>query len=213
MIKDNNQQIMAKKYKKPHQLINKKIEDIDGVLTCKFGMTDTVYYQTFFKKIRTNLGIKQKDLNNRQIEKYIKILNAELMDWVINNPEGVKLPKMGYFIVSKSKNRFFFDDLDERIEKINSLNISENRKKKIIEKFKYPSEMKKKPRRRVMPFITRLLWFNKRNIPGGRKAENYRFYPGRKHLSRIYNIIKNNEITYQMHNFHEYYAPFYKADQ
>ena len=176
---------MDKKYKKPVQLKNKKIEDIDGLLTCRFGMADTIYYQEFFKKIRDKLGLKQKDLSNRDIQKYIKILNTELMDWVITNPEGVKLPKLGYFIVSKSKNRFFFDDLDERIAQIKNLNISDRRKEKIIERFKYPSEMKKKRRGRITPFITRLLWFNKRNIPGGRKAENYRFYPGRKYIQRI----------------------------
>ena len=213
MTKVKTLQMAEKTYKKPHPLTLKKVEDVNGELVSRYGMTDTMYYQTMFKEMRKNLKLTQKQLSNRTIEKYIRILNEELIDWVIQNPEGVKLPKMGYFIVSKQQNKLFFSNVEERIEYIkNSPLIPEHRKEQIIKKYKFPSEKQGKIRIKLTPYITKLMWFNKRNIPGGLKAQGYRLYPLKSVVKKIHKAINNN-VNYYQHRFNDYYAPFYKADQ
>ncbi len=185
----------------------------------RHGSKTDVYSKALCKKIREKLGLTKKQLSDVAIHKVTNLANSEIANWTINNLEGTFIhpsKNMGMLCVSKFLPVEFRDDNDEKIAKIETLDISELKKKQMLKHYNVKMGDKldmialhnlgeKIPLMNLSTlfYTYKLIWFNKRNCKM-KKAEIYRLKADRKVTQAIYeNVIKNNKMYFelQMHDF------------
>lgn len=184
----------------------------------KHGRKTDVFDETLCDRIRKKLNLSKKELSNKDIRKVTNLANLEIANWSIENAEGCKVSKdMGILAVSKQMPKELRDDKGEIIEMIETLNISDLRRKQILRtygvdvppkvNFSQLKEFKEKvPMFDLSTFFYtyRLIWFNHRNCRT-RKARIYRLEPSRNITRKIYDKVINENKEYFELNFHDFY--------
>lgn len=196
--------------------IPKKITKVkfkkNNFATFRYGTRETVADTQMYGRIRRKLGLKSHELKHYHITRYINMLNKALMEWIVNDPDGFRLPKLGYIVASKWKNRANVVDMDEVKKRIeNDTTISESRRKTLMERFTYSSE-RKVPQKVAFDYLYRIMWFNKRNCMM-EKAKVYKLLPIQSAASRVTQFGRSGQINYKARHFNEYYLPYYKCDE
>jgi|SRR6185437_1036528 len=184
----------------------------------KHGRKTDVFDEALCDRIRKKLNLTKKELPNKDIKKVTSLANLEMASWAIENAEGCKVSKdMGILAVSKQMPKELRDDKGEIIEMIETLNISDLRRKQILRtygvdvppkvNFAQLKEFKEKvPMFDLSTFFYtyRLIWFNHRNCKT-RKARIYRLEPARAITRRIYDKVINENKEYFELQFSDFY--------
>ncbi len=193
----------------PNKLLQKK----SGELQYSYGKREPILDYKMVGRVRKKLGLTVKDMPHYKVAKIVNMLNKALAEWILTNPEGFKLPKLGYLIISKRANRALNSDVEAIKARIDLLPISDKRKKVLKARFRYDSEKNLKFGNTKEPdYYYRLIWFNRRNSYP-RKAELYNFKPVFGLKKKMWNTILEGNVNYTLHNFSEYYTPYYKVDE
>lgn len=157
-------------------------------------------------KIRERLKIPVKELHPNEILKLSRAINTEIGEWLLNNPEGFRLPYgMGYLAISKYVMIPFREDRWEIVNRIKNMTgegISERFREIVLKK--YGKELTQSQanyfikKGRVKAFF---MWFNHRNC-SFKKSMVYVFLPQRS----LKDELKNQDLNkYYFFNFHDFY--------
>ena len=129
---------------------------------------ENIHHTHLYSKIRERLKVKSKDLPNYKIKKLISTITKEINHWLINNPEGFRMPNdMGALAISKYILIPFREDRFEIMNRIKNMSpdeLNERFRRNILRK--YGRELTKVE---ALYFIKRgktiivPMWFNQRN--------------------------------------------------
>lgn len=164
-------------------------------VTRRGGRID-VFDRELGDRIRKRLGIAKKgDLSDKTIKKIIALANTEIGKWIVENPEGYYLKAgnktMGVLAPSKFLPREYRENLEETVEMIKTLEISEYRRQILLKKYNHDIGRridfgKLATLGEVIPqlnlhtyfYTYRIMWFNSKNCEA-KKAKAFTFSPMR----------------------------------
>lgn len=172
--------------------------------------SDLVVTRDLYNRVMKKHNISKSQLKYPEFHSLIIELNKEIGNWILENPEGFKLPDMGYLIISKRQNKPYFQDAEKKCENIDNVpGISDLRKSILKSRYKYNDERNELKYKQYTPYIYKLMWFNKKNC-FNKKCDAYFFEPLNNIKNKIKDSVKEERVNYTNHNFHEYYMPHYK---
>ena len=129
---------------------------------------EDILHTHLYSDIRKRLKIKSKDLPNHQIKKIISQISKEINLWLIDNPEGFRMPfDMGALAISKYILIPFREDRFEIMNRIKNLSpeaINERFRRNVLRKYgktltkTEATHFINKGKTTLVP-----MWFNQRN--------------------------------------------------
>lgn len=174
-----------------------------GLKTIK---NENVFSSHVVSKVRKRLGVSAKELPLHVVRKYMGYIGKELSDWLIDNPEGFKMPyDAGYLAISKYVLIPFREERFEIVNKIKNLDseaISERFREIILKK--YGRNLSRNEAEifisqgRVIAFP---MWFNHRNC-SFKKSMVWKWLPSEYLRKRL---KKENKDKYYYLNFQDFY--------
>jgi len=160
-----------------------------------------------YKAIRKRLKVKQKELPRRRVEKLIALISLEINTWLVENPEGFRMPyQMGFLALSKYVLIPFREDRWEIVNRIKNLSSDaiSDRFREIVMK-KYGRQL---TREEAMFFIKQgkvtliPMWFNKRNC-SVKKAMCYKWMCSKDLKAKMRKADKTKFYYYNFSDFNE----------
>lgn len=187
---------------------NGKSLKIGMVLIKKENILHTHYYSDVRKRVK----MSSTALPNHKIRKIAKDINRAISRWVLDNPEGFRMPlDMGQLAISKFILIPFREDRYEIINRIKNLTteeISERFRQTVLRK--YGQNLDKKTITAFMAqgkTVAVPMWFNHRNC-SIRKATVFKW----KASNKLRKELKTTDRTKYYHlNFHDYHENRIKA--
>lgn len=170
-----------------------------------------------FARVRKAMNKTKEELSDKDITKVIKLGNKEIVKWIVENPEGFQMHKTnGYLVPSKHLPKEFREDKEEKIKKIESLDVPESVRRNYLKRYNVDigrrinmqalSKLKELiPQINLHSFFYtfRIMWFNKRNT-NIFKARAYRFEASKLLKSLFYKKIMEGKDYYTW-NFDDFY--------
>jgi hypothetical protein len=185
------------------------------------GLNENIFKsENLFRRIRTRLNLKKKQLPDSLIKSTIRHCNEKLVQFLFDNPEGLYLEvgnKLnGVLAISKHMPKEFREDKYETYEDIEKLKIPEWRKKMYLKRYNTSierrqdrnkaknGELKIHTNAHSMFYTYKFVWFNHRNC-SFKKSRAWLFEISREYKNKLYDIIKSGDRDYYEWNFHDFY--------
>jgi len=181
------------------------------------GTSKPIMNKALFDRVRKKLNRKKKDLPDKFIRDTLNFALKDIATWLIENPEGFRIENMGVLATSKHLPKEFWDDKEQKIKKIESLDIPEHLRKTFLsryninlgDKLNYATlkEIKKAlPRLNTHTFfyVFKVMWFNHRNC-NFLKSMCYEFDFTREGKKRLKDKIVDGMDYYEW-NFDDFYG-------
>lgn len=174
--------------------------------------TELILHTHLYSEVRKRLKVKSKDLPNYKIKKIVGEITKAIVQWIVDNPEGFRMPfDMGYLAISKYILIPFREDRFEIINRVKELSpdiISDRFREIVLKKYG-------KPLTKVQAFVYLKqgkmalipMWYNHRNC-SVRKARVFKW----KRPNHLKDILKKTDKTkFYSLNFHDFYDYKIKA--
>lgn len=179
-----------------------------------------IHSKELFERIRERLNIPKKVLPDKTLRQYYKYLNEQLIEFLLDNPEGFLLTignqLNGVLAISKHLPKEMRENKFEKYEEISNFTHIPEWRKKILKKryevslkrrVKYDSFRKEELEYYVNPhtffYTYKYMWFNHRNCKI-KKTRAYQFLPCDKANSKLEERITQGK-TYEELNFDDFY--------
>ena len=181
------------------------------------GTSKSVINKALFERVRKKLHRTKKELPDKFIRDTLNYALKDIATWIIENPEGFQIENMGVLVTSKHLPKEFRDDKEQKLKKIESLDIPEHLRQLFLKRYNLNigdtlnysklAEIKKAlPRLNTHTFfyIFKVMWFNHRNCDF-LKAMCYEFDFLRTGKKRLKDSILEGRDYYEW-NFDDFYG-------
>jgi len=168
---------------------------------------ENILHDHLYGDIRQRLKLKIRELPNHKIRKIAKDINRAIGDWVVDNPEGFRMPNdMGVLAVSKFILIPFREDRFEIINRIKNLTpdeISERFRQVVLRK--YGQDLN---RATINTFMAKgkvvlvPMWFNHRNC-SIRKAPVFKWIKSERIRLKLAEADTTNFYHLNFHDYHD----------
>lgn len=174
-----------------------------GKMTLK---NEKVYNTHIVSAVKKRLKMTTKEMPAHVVQKYMRYIGKEVMNWIIDNPEGFRMPyDMGFLATSKfvmipfDDNRFYF------IKKFTTReDIAEEFRKKMLRKYgrklKYYELLKFIQKGKIS---TRGMWFNKKNC-SFKKSMVWTWEPSKYYRREIKKTDRTKFFFFKAHDFYDH---------
>lgn len=184
----------------------------------RIGTIEPTLTKELYDAVRKRLNKTKKELPDKLIKETIKYSNKEIADWIIKNPEGFELNKnKGFLVISKHLPKEFRTDKEDKIFKIENLDIRESVRKNYLKRYNVDIGRrvdmgKLRQLKELLPSLNfhslfytyRPMWFNKRNC-NFLKSICYTFEAGKPLRAKLYNSIISGKDYYEF-GFDDFYS-------
>lgn len=165
-----------------------------------------LFHIHLYADVRKRLNKKVKELPNHQVRKIATLVLDEVANWLIDNPEGFRMPyDMGYLAISKYIMVPFREDRFEIVNKIKSLSsdsISERFREIILKKYgKRLDKVEAEIFLKQGKVITVPMWYNQRNC-SIRKASVFKWL---RNVNIKNKLRKSDKTKYHYYHFKDFY--------
>lgn len=169
---------------------------------------ERIIHTHLFSDIRKRLKIKSKDLPNYKIRKMITEIMQEINHWIVDNPEGFRMPNdMGVLAISKYILIPFREDRFEIMNRIKNMSeeaLNERFRRNILRKYgKALTKIEamhfmKKGKTTLVP-----MWFNQRNC-SIRKARIFKWKKSGYLKNLLLTADRTKYYTFYYQDFFDY---------
>jgi hypothetical protein len=183
----------------------------------KKGTKYSTTNEEFYNRVRKRLRKDKKELSDKYIRDITHYALKDIASWIVDNPEGFQIKDMGVLATSKHLPKEFWDDKEQKIKNIESLDIPYYVKQVFLKRYNIEigdkldyakmRELKVKvPRLNTHTFfyIFRVMWFNHRNCNFA-KSQVYEFDFNRNKKQALKYAILDGKDYYEW-NFDDFYG-------
>ena len=169
---------------------------------------EKIFHEHLYSDVRKRLKKSQKELPNRDIINIATDVCREIGNWVVDNPEGFRMPNdMGYLAISKFILIPFREDRFEIINKVKNLSpevISERFREIVLKKYGAaltPYDIRNYLANGKIVLVP--MWFNKRNC-SIKKAPVFKWRKSAHIKNRLKKADKTNYYHLNFQDFFDY---------
>lgn len=182
----------------------------------KRGSSECIFDNELCNIIRKRLNLDAQELPNQLIKKVILNANTAIAEWIVDNPEGFMLPNSGQLSVSKHLPKELRESLEDDIEKIKGIEVSELRRQQLFKRYSIDvgrrvdinqlfEYQKLIPHANLHSYFYtyKVMWFNHRNCKA-RKSIAYMFHASPKLNKNLHEKVIDGKDYYEW-NFTDFY--------